>query len=240
MESLKVSWKRVCTALAGFFILLLLVPAGFWYCLPWYEAREMAKYEGTSLQLTPLSTSKQAARGASQPVTVLGWKFSLPVDSVSLRKDRPTWTSLVLKEGGHILLLDQGAVVSFSKAWRSVPVTAKLFRNDELTSEYNLLTAAIQTTPAQISFWNSRATNLRLMMLFMQKSLLVGHATGIHPVSGNGFRGFEIETDKPGVVELKLWDEKDKGLWVILHMPAGWTQRDINSLLASLVPSATV
>jgi hypothetical protein len=108
-----------------------------------------------------------------------------------------------------------------------------------LSFNYELMTSAVESTPADVKWWSTRMQNVRNLILLTNKSINIGDATVIYQIGSAEVRGFQFGDPNvlPYVVELDLFDAADNHYKVIITGKSkkrpGISQAEINALVAS-------
>jgi len=133
-----------------------------------------------------------------------------------------------------VMSLSDGPAAMF----RTNPTMRRLFTDSELSSEFAFTKAQIATEPSEVSFWNSRTHNVRLMELLMFKSMLAPSATALHAVASGDVRGFEAVLQRSGTVfNIQLYDSHDQRIELLCRAPVGVDpQAWMNAMLAGIQP----
>ena len=131
--------------------------------------------------------------------------------------------------------------------------TQELFGKEVLGSKFNLMQAAMWTTPDQAKWWRFISLkNQRVEYLLGAKfSLLSGSPSRysftlgpLYRLNAGEFRGFQIgdPTIAPFEVRLDLFDRNDRHLEFDVMGPEGHgqllTQADINGIVAAIRPAS--
>jgi hypothetical protein len=124
----------------------------------------------------------------------------------------------------------------------------KVIGSRTLSSNYELMSAEANATPAEVKWWAMRAHNVRSLILLMNKSMNVSEVNAIHSVRSNVMRGFQYgDPDVPPYfVQLDLFDESDNHYKIIItgkrEGRSVITQAQINALVASfrVLPTGTM
>jgi len=109
-----------------------------------------------------------------------------------------------------------------------------------LSSNYDLMAAAVQSRPNDVKWWNSRVQLTGSLLLHMQKDMELVKFKSIHPVASGSVRGFQFGDPDvaPYSVRLELFDNYDRHYQIVLNGShvnrAVITQSEINGLIASL------
>jgi len=111
-----------------------------------------------------------------------------------------------------------------------------------LSSDYNLMAAAMATTQADPHWWAAPKENRRRDVLLTLKSEEMRDANAVYEISGNGLRGYQLGNPAaaPYDVRLVLFDRKDRRYAVLLHRSEKnapfVTQSEVNAIVASIRP----
>ena len=124
-----------------------------------------------------------------------------------------------------------------------MPAMRKVMGDQALRSNYDLMVAEMQASPADLSPFNSRLKNTRASLLLINKSLNMSGARQIFSIGANGWRGYQVGDPAaiPVRVRLLLFDAQDHKLELLLSGPKSggvgvWNQEAINALVASIRP----
>ena len=147
-------------------------------------------------------------------------------------------------DGGAVILTQMP--VDTAKMWREgsgsgATTIIDLLGADALRSNYDLMAAAVQVTPADSKLWATRKQNVRAMMLLGNKTLQGDpNAKAIHPIQGGSVRGFQFgdPSVEPYVVALDLFDQQHRQFHLVIsgkgQKHPNITQSQINALVASV------
>lgn len=210
----------------------------------WHEAREdLRRYPEFALAPQPLRDTKVADLGAGATIERFGYRIQVPWTKVVAEKSAKSVTVLTFTDGGEMLIWDSPAAMGLASAARGQTAedrakAATLYGALEVSSNYEFTAAAMHETGSEIGLFQPKIKNMRATMLLFAK--FPHKATAIYSVSGGHFRGFQTGDPKvPGVVQLLLFDEKDRelDLWIGgTKTVAGVTQEQLNAMVASIQP----
>lgn len=220
------------------------------HVMDWYAAWDMGRAEpGAKVMPTPLVDSSVADLSAGTTLTSFGYSMRVPWTRVEHRLDMKGASSFEFGGGAKLLLFDPAQHMNVQRMYtsgtpRQNAVMAKMMRSRELSSNYELFNAAVESSPAQASLWKSNTANMRVLTLTMLKGIFVmGDVSAIHPVEGKQVRGFEAleMLHSASVVHLMLFDAKDRQIEMMFSWPKGDTQDSlsqpqINGIVASIEP----
>jgi hypothetical protein len=246
-DTKRVSWKRIGLCLAIIFAALwLLLPLGM-HVSVWYLARKEARDPRVSITPQRLSNTGLADLKDGEDVSAFGYAFELPW-KVLKRSDARTGTlsMLTLVNGSQVIINPiKNAGLGPELIANSTPSQAatlrSMYRPTALASRYGWLEAELNSTPADVSFWRSRASNAGAIAFLMSKKGVIGNAKVIYSIAAGGMRGFQIgDPEQPAPpVWLRLFDAKDQEFWILLRRApngVGFTQEQINAMVASIRP----
>lgn len=218
----------VCVIVCGFVLYQFAM-----HLLAWREARWAAMQPGAALRLTPLNKAPLLS-GASTQVDAFGWTFLIPGHAEVENTGKSFKTYRVSGNGTVVAMLPgNGSAAIF----RSNPIMRRIFTDSELSSEFAFTKTQIAADPSEVSFWNSRTHNVRLMELLMFKSILAPSATALHAVASGDVRGFEAVMRSGTVFNIQLYDSHDQRIELLCRAPAGVDpQAWMNTMLAGIQP----
>jgi len=210
----------------------------------WHEARGVLReHPEYALLPQPLTDTKIADLSGGATVYRFGYKIQVPWTKVVAEKPTQSIVFPTFTDGGNMLIWDPPSAGSLASTARGQTAedranAAALYGTQEVSSNYEFTAAAMRETGSEISLFQPKIKNLRAMMLLFAKS--THKATAIYAVSGGHFHGFQTGDPKvPGVVQLLLFDEKDRelSLWIGgTKKVAGVTQEQLNAMVASIQP----
>jgi hypothetical protein len=204
------------------------------HALAWHEARWAATQPGAAVRLTPLDRTNML-NVRSTAVEAFGWTFAIPGEPVT-QNDGKTFKTFRVPGNGSVAIMLPGP--GSASMYRPMPTMRKIFTDSELSSEFAFTKAEIAAEPGEVSFWNSRTHNVRLMELLMFKSMLGPNATALHPVGSGAVQGFETVMQVRGTVfHVHLYDSHDERIELLCRAPTDVDpQAWMNAILASIQP----
>jgi hypothetical protein len=239
---MRVSWKRVVIALAS---IVIVIGAIVWFLAPWYWAMSM-RAMSPELQIVPVDVpDKSITKLSPVHATPPGYTFQVPWDDVVANKDTQSGSSVRFKSGYVVLAMKPASDSGFASAFRKLPdgkrqALIRVFSEEEVRSDYQLLADTLQTTPDQIRWW-ARTHNVKVSIFFGLKFTEISNSKAVFRVGNSDLRGFEFvdSVTAPRMVKLKLFDKTDQ-LYEILvartETGPPMPQADINAIIASLRP----
>lgn len=239
MINKQVSLRRIVVLFVGVMAIgFLLIPVVD-HVLTWYGASHFASPDsGDTLAVQPISDTSLLPVKSETPISIAGWQLAVPDATVASRTDRGSIATIDLSDGGRIASF--GSLPDTAEKYREDAATRSLFPPAELASQAKFVSAAMSTIPSQVSFWNSRRHNARLMLLLLSKSIYTTSADAIHPISTPWMRGFEVEmkTRHGCGFHLLLFAQNNQALELVLF-PHNPSQAWMNTLLTTVRPPRT-
>jgi hypothetical protein len=214
----------------------------------WYLARGAALDPRATLLPQRVPNTAVADLKGGTELSDFGYVVALPW-KVSKRNDVKMLSTFKLENGTDIFLYDvRDPAPGIASTEKSSPIDAAAFQSvyGSLTdgSRYEWMCAKMNASPTDVSFWHSRARNAKTLTLIDSKTGMLGKAKVIYSISAGGMHGFQLgdpqQPDSP--VFLRLFDANDRELWMILHRAPngiGFTQEQINAMVASIHPATT-
>ncbi|HEY4010724.1 MAG TPA: hypothetical protein VGM11_11280 [Acidobacteriaceae bacterium] len=171
----------------------------------------------------------------STAVEAFGWTFAIPGEPVT-QNDGKTFKTFRVPGNGSVAIMLPGP--GSASMYRPMPTMRKIFTDSELSSEFAFTKAEIAAEPGEVSFWNSRTHNARLMALMASKSTLAVNATALHPVGRGSVHGFEAVMQAKGTAfHIHLYDSRDHRIELLCRAPTDVDpQAWMNAILASIQP----
>jgi hypothetical protein len=239
----KKSWKvRVVSILIVLgAVWLVYVVAMNW--MAWHFAQEAGQaHQNLRVVPTPLRDNAiEELKG--RRVEKFGFSFQVPWNETERETNGSSVAVLTSKEAGLVLFdpvtEGDGAKIMRGKTIQEFRLMTKVFGSRTLSSNYELMAAAVQTTPSNVRWWAGRSRNVRNLILLMDKSLDLADATAIHEIHRGSMRGFQFgdPSTPPYQVNLNLFDESDRHykIWISSRNKSApcITQAQINGLVAS-------
>jgi hypothetical protein len=200
-----------------------------------------------SLSLLPVPIPTAATVPLAGPrIAAFGISVQSPwSDIVAQREVGKSMLATSSKEG-VVLLFGPGFEPDAAAAWRGGPpkqnrVITSVLGERELSSNYELLSAAVRVTPKQAHWWATRRENARVMLLVMQKGLAMTRGTNaIYEVAHGELRGFQFGDPDvaPYVAALDLFDSHDRKYTIRIRSKTkdapSFTQKQVNAMVASI------
>jgi hypothetical protein len=245
-DAKRLSWRRVGICLAIIFVALWLVYPLAMHVVAWDMARREAHDASASIVPRGLPNTRVADLKDGEEVSTFGYVIDVPW-KVLKRSDWKTGSRLTFGNGTEVAIFDvKGDAVGLNTLKKSTPSEAAAFRSlyGKLAtgSRYEWLQAELDASPSDVSFWRSSNSNVRAWVFMMQKNADMQKAKVVYSVAAGGMHGFQIGDPGQPVspVMLRLFDAKDREIWMILR-PAqngtGFTQEQINAMMASMRPA---
>lgn len=241
----RVNWKRV-----GLCLLILL--GGLWLVEPlvlhvevWYLARKESRDPRLSILPQRMPDTAMASLEGGSEERAFGYAVDLPWKVIK-RSDSKTFSVWSFENGSRISFVNeegeppgQMLVKSGTPAAQAQAVYGSL----EQGSRYEWFKAEFEARPSDISFWHSRAGNVRAMVFLLSKAGMIGKATAVYSLAAGGMHGFQVGDPQIHTTSVCLWlfDAKDREFWMILRRSpngTGFTQEQINAVIASMRPVA--
>jgi hypothetical protein len=244
-DTKRVSWKRIglCLAIifaAGWLALLLTLHVGVWYL-----AKKEALDPKASIMPRPLPTTALGDIQGGDQVSALGYNAAVPWKVVKRSQGRMT-SMFTLANGTQIAISPGENGMGPGLIAHSTPSQAAAYRSLygslALSSRYGWLNAELNSSPADISFWRSRASNAKAMTFMALKEGSIGESKVVYTMAAGGMHGFQIGDPQQRGWPVWLWlvDAKDREIWIILyraHNGPAFTQEQINAMVASIRPT---
>jgi hypothetical protein len=232
--------------------LLAAVGYGVIYLLaPWLSSKQMA-YSDSRLSIVPVDLpTKVEAPLSSESIDCYGFLLRLPNEvAKTLRGDQ--YASVLFRNGGILGCQDMSRYPGTLEFVRNETRAQTLLGEEILRSKFNLMQAAMKTTPEQVKWWRLRTSaNQRADCLLTTKFLTMlqmapFHSFTIRPIytiTSGEFRGFQV--GNPGVApyeaQVDLFDAADRHLTFDVTGRDGHgqvlTQTEINAIIASIRPT---
>ena len=239
------SWFRYARACAVVLVAGWAVYAVVMHFMAWYIARDAGQdHQNLGVLPTPLKDSSVGKLTGFQ-VARFGFSFQVPWETALVDHAGPSAASLAFTDGAGVLVFDpasavDGAQLMHGASERDHKLMDRLLGSKALSSNYDLMAAAVREQPSDVHWWASRAHNARAFILLEDKEMELIDVASIHPIAGSAVRGFQFGDPDfaPYVVNLKLFDSSDRQYWILItgmhaHHPV-ITQSEINGLIASL------
>jgi hypothetical protein len=238
----------------GVLCVLAVIACGVLYVLsPWLASSRLGNFD-PRLRLIPAEPpSKSQATLSNTTIDRYGFEFQIPKDATLSSTSFKYMTILQFPSGAMRInnpSRDQ-------REWTPILVVRddkqaqKLLGNELLHSNFNLIQAAMLTTPDQVKWWRFRSSqNERADSLLLAKFLIVENSfpiqaltsSSIYSISAGEMRGFQFgdPTTPPYEVHLDLFDKSDRHLALDIvaareHAQV-LTQEEINAIVASIHP----
>jgi len=242
----RVSWKRVGIALGSIFLGMWLLGAVIGYLQPWYIAHAEARNPKASLMPRSLPNKRVGDLAPRATVNALGYAMKVPWTKVAKSHESEAVSSFWSESGSSL------SVIAMFKSSPMLPTTdgsdpgeveqeQRVFGRKTLSSGYEYLKAEMDSSPRDVSLFQSPAKNARAMTLLMMKTAEVQDATAIYPISFGSMHGFQFgdPTAAPKSLHLRLFDNKDREIWLILRVSqkdGGLDQETVNAIVVSIQP----
>jgi hypothetical protein len=214
----------------------------------WGLARKAIDDDRQKMNIVPTALRDTTVAKLSGPrIDRFGFSFQVPWDTVVVDHPGNQVAAIGFKSGASMMVFDPAAAIDSAQIMRGNTAHDRSLMNrivgaKGLSSNYDLLSAAVQSTPNDVEWWASRAHNAGAFILLENKDMELVEVNSIHPVAAGAMRGFQFgdPDTAPYVVQLKLFDGFDRQYWITisgLHVHrAVITQSEINGLIASLQP----
>lgn len=221
---------------------------------PWLVSRWLGKAD-PRLNLVPISLSTDSEVPLSKStVDRYGFSIPLPKGEVGSTANGKQITMVRLPNGMLIVnypLRESDWTVS--ELVRLNKDAEKLLGPEILHSKFKLMQAAMSETSEEVKWWRFRSSqNQRAELLLSTKFLVLLnpfslHDGAIHPIYSivfGEFRGFQVGSPNvsPYDAHIDLFDKNDRHLVFDITGTQGHgqvlTQKDINSVMASIRPTA--
>jgi hypothetical protein len=234
----------------GILVVGWLIYATAMHFVVWYLARKTASDDYQKLSIAPTPLKDMTVERLSGPrIERFGFSFQVPWNEMLTNHSGKDAASLGFEGGAAVLLFDPASAVDGAKIERGTTDKDHALMNlvlgtKALSSNYDLMAAAVQATPNDVKWWASRVHNTGSLLLLENKNMDLVDVNSIHPVTAGAVRGFQFgdPDTAPYVVSLKLFDSSDRQYWILItgmHVHHSViTQGAINALIASLQPVA--
>jgi hypothetical protein len=241
----EVKWWRVAVALACLFGILFLAEfvVEYWW-MPWHDGQALARLYPNLRAVPEPVTDKTISKLDGEQVELHGvslqapWKVTKQVRGVLLfGDDRSLLFFDSLGAPGRISLMQQNA-----KTQKKIQAILDLLDTRTVSSDYNLMAAAMATTQADSHWWVARKENIRRDVLLTIKSEEVREANAVYEIAANELRGFQFGNPAaaPYDVRLVLFDRSDRRYEFFLDRKEKnapfVTQAEVNAIVASIRP----
>jgi hypothetical protein len=245
----KVKWWRVVVALAAFFAVSYLLAATASYFLPWYLARKLSR-DSLNLGIVPTPPpDKSVAKLEGPRFEQFEFSFQVPWQEVEQQKTSKMISVLSFKKGATLLVMNPSVALDNKRIVQGAETEgqdANAIRGVlgilALSSNYDLLAAELEATPAHVKWWATPRENTRSMVLLGLKSMEANEANAIYKASNDEMHGFQIGNPAvaPFRVRLVLFDRNDRRyeVWINVHegrVPV-LSQAEVNGIVASIRP----
>jgi len=245
----KVKWWRVAVALAGFFAIAYLLAATASYLMPWYAAREVSR-NSPNLGVVPIPVpDKSIAKLEGPRIEQFDFSFQVPWQEVEQQKTGKMISALTFKEGATLLIINPSTALDNKRivqggetAGQDANAIRGVLGARALSSNYDLMAAELEATPAQVKWWATRRENVRSMVLLGLKSMEANEANAIYKASNDEMHGFQIGNPAlaPYRVRILLFDRNDRRyeIWINVHQGRVQvlSQAEVNGIVASIRP----
>jgi hypothetical protein len=167
------------------------------------------------LRLVPLPDTRLAELDGAR-IERLGISMQTPWTAMEKERDFTGVMSLDFAQA-RLLIFDPSGELELDKSIRTRGITrhyyARLLDRKTYKTDFDLMAAEMQATPAQVKWWATRGSHVRNMALLVFKETEVSNRpTMIYSVHFGGLRGFQFGDPAvaPFVVKLTLFDQKDR------------------------------
>lgn len=218
----------------------------------WHFNRQFnEEHANLSIIATSLKDSTIAALSGTR-IEKFGYSFQVPWAAVENEHAGKEVVSLRFNKGcAALLVFDPSSAIDGARLMqgstaRDHSIMNRILGAKTLSSNYDLMAAAVRARPDDVKWWNSRVQLAGSLIMLVQKSTDLVDVDSIHPVAIGSVRGFQFgDSDTaPYFVRLELFDNSDRHyrIWINGNHRAIITQGEINGLIASLhtLPSQSV
>lgn len=236
--------RNVALTLLCIFIGLVVVYPAVLHVMVWYFALKAGREPAASVMPRPLLITDMADLSHGAEAKVFGYSLKLPWPVVKQRSGAKnvTWqfadgvSASVFEMSGDSM--GPGLLVNLTPA--QVDTYRKMYGDKALSSKYEFLRDELNTSAADVSFWNSRARNAAVMTQLMLKASPLQKSRVLYAFNEGMMRGFQSGDPAAGdPVNVWLFDPSDRETWILFRRGAKvfWTQAQINAVIASIQPT---
>ncbi len=241
------SWKQRVISVLVCFCASWLVCIEALNLIAWHFARETSRAHRNLNVLPKPVPDTSVAELAGSRIERFGFSFQVPWENVEQDRTAKSIAVVSFKEGGELLIFDPVFEADGAKNMRGTTsqqqkVMSDVLGSRTLSSNYDLMAAEVQATPAEVKWWATRTQNTRNIIMLMNKSTNIGDADVIYTISSSSMRGFQYGDPSvpPYVVKLDLFDGADKHYKIMVtgknQHRSVISQAQINALVASVHP----
>jgi len=231
----------------------------FYYYAPWPQYMNRRTIEEMGLTTCPKLEhvpepliDKRLSTAYRTTVSKFGYAFQIPWIDIKEIRDGKYISTVNLKSGIGIAFHNPAEQLDIAKFHRESSAhsgnqaSLHLFGTETIRSNYDWMHATLNTTPDQVSIYQSRHDTLRSFILLVDKSTNIdckSHLSGeIYSIDLAKYHGFQIgDPSTDDTVDIKLFDEKDRIIqfWIFSRPSKDIlvTQSDINVIIQSLHPT---
>jgi hypothetical protein len=220
------------------------------HILTYYFARE-ANHNDPLLTLTPqpLKDYRASSQGGMS-FSQFGYAFEVPWRDLDKVDNRKSVTRIYFKGGQVVLFFDPKQTVNRLKVMQDAAAQngkdlRVLFGSEVPTSNYQVLSAILSTTPYRVSLLTPTNTLVRISILLTFKHTeLINQPTSVYSVETHNLRGFQkgdpLRAERATILDLFNEQDQDLELWVATQKGSSAiiTQADINRIVQSLHPTS--
>jgi len=212
----------------------------------WDLARKESVDPRASIMPQSLPDKRIADLSNGTDISAFGFSFRVPWPKLVARHDVRSIVFANFDDGSSINIVDEsqdpiGPGLLANATPQDAEAANVVFGRKTVASRYGFFKAMMDASPRDASFFQSRARNAKAMTLLAEKDAILMKATVIYLVASSRVQGYQIGDPGagPSIVQLRLFDSKDREYWIILHGTTGsgtLTQESINAIVASFVP----
>jgi hypothetical protein len=224
-----------------------LADVGVMNWLAWHSAVEQGKlYPNLAAVLQPLPDTTIAPEGITH-ITRFGYSLSVPWKELESERDMKLGHLLSFRDGGNVMLFNPAEASDGAKAMRGKTAQENglmrfVFGSKTLSSNYELMSAALKARPDDVHWWSGRRRNVEMFLLLINKEMVLHKSPLFYAIQTPSLEGYQIGDPQvaPYVVTLELFDSQDRHytIWVTGQnkQPLKMTQAEINAMAASIAP----
>jgi hypothetical protein len=230
------------SSLFGLICLLIWVGAvAVTHVMVWHDVRAfLLEHPEARLAPKPLTDVKIDDLKDGAAIEQYGCALRVPWAMVLDQKKMKSMMLVTFVDGGTVMMSDPASSaelfgLTLGKTAQEKANMQTLYGLRALSSNYELTSAQMQETGAEVSLLHSTMKNTRAMMLLMLKPTY-SKATVIYSLSAGRLHGFQIG-DPATPIQLLLFDDKDRELHLWIRGPKtgpALTQEQVNGIVASV------
>ena len=211
------------------------------HVMVWHDVRELLReHPEARLAPQPLTDVKIDDLKGGAVIGQYGCTLHVPWVKVLEQKKMKTITVVTFVDGATVMMSDPASSaelfrLTLGKTPQEKANMQALYGLRALSSNYELTSAQMRETGAEVSLLQSTMKNTRAMMLLMLKPAY-SKATVIYSLSAGRLHGFQIG-DPGTAIRLLLFDDKDRELqlWISGSKTGPrLTQEQVNGIVASV------